>query len=112
MDLKTEVFKAFKIKWHTTLEVGYFDMERMQFDVDGNMFKCVECEENITVKSVQKKPRPVTCGECGTEYMVAKNAADGMAVTVVTESEPELVTHTEEELEEKWEEDPDYDEEE
>ncbi|MBI2971719.1 MAG: hypothetical protein HYY37_04860 [Candidatus Aenigmarchaeota archaeon] len=85
-------------------------MERMQFDVDGDTFQCVECSEKLTVKTVQKKERPVTCAECGTEYEVAKNASGGMAVTVITESEPELATHEEEELEEKWEEDPDYEE--
>ena len=83
-------------------------MERMQFDAEGNSFKCVECEDTLSVKVVEKKPRPVTCAECGTEYQVVKNPQGGLSVTVMTESEPELATHAEEDLEENYEEDPDY----
>ena len=83
-------------------------MERLQFEIDGNSFKCVECDQAITVEKIEQKPRPISCEGCGTEYRVSKSMAGGMAVTVVTESEPEVVTHSEEEVEDEWQEDPDY----
>lgn len=86
-------------------------MENMQFDVDGKSFECIECGSIIQVNVAEKKPRPVTCEECGTEYEVAKNPEGGLSVTVITKSEPELVEKEEEELEEEFEEDPDSEEE-
>ncbi len=79
-------------------------MENMQFDVDGKSFECVECGSIIEVVVAEKKPRPITCEECGTEYEVAKNLEGGLSVTVITKSEPELVEKEEEELEDETEE--------
>jgi len=77
-------------------------MEHEQFETDNNAFKCDECDTRIKVEAVEKKPRPMSCPECGTNYTVAKNDKGGLAVTVHTESEPELVTESEEELEDEY----------
>lgn len=77
-------------------------MENIQFDVDENSFECVECQSIIRVEVAQKKPRPMTCIECGTVYSIVKNEKGGLSVTVITKSEPEIATHVEEELEEEY----------
>ncbi len=77
-------------------------MEHDQFETDNNAFKCVECGTRIKVEVAEKKPRPVSCPECGTEYTVAKNNKGGMTVLVHPESEPELVTEAEENTEEEF----------
>ncbi len=87
-------------------------MENVQFDVDGNAFECIECGALIEVKVAEKKPRPISCEECGTEYMVTKKPGNGLSVTIITRSGPELVEKEEEELEEEFEEDADFEKEE
>src|SRR3989338_9789019 len=87
-------------------------MENIQFDVDENSFECVECQGIIRVEVAQKKPRPITCVECGTVYNVAKNEKGGLSVTVITRSEPDVISQEEEELEEEYLEDLDEEEEE
>lgn len=77
-------------------------MEHEQFDTDNNAFKCVECSTRIKVEAAEKKPRTISCPECGTDYNVVKNNKGGLSVTVLTESEPELITEVEEDLEEEY----------
>ena len=77
-------------------------MEREQFDVENNKFHCVECNKRISVEVAENKPRPVTCPDCGTVYSVSKNNKGGLSVTMQTESEPELITESEENLEEEF----------
>jgi DNA-directed RNA polymerase subunit RPC12/RpoP len=77
-------------------------MEHEQFETENNAFKCVECSTRIKVEVTEKKSRPVSCPECGTDYTVSKNDKGGMSVTVHTESEPELITESEEDLEEEY----------
>ncbi len=77
-------------------------MEHEQFETDTNAFHCVECNTRIKVELAEKKPRPISCPECGTEYAVTRNNKGGLSVTVHTESEPELITESEEELEEEY----------
>jgi len=76
-------------------------MENMQFDIDEKSFECVECQSIIHVGVVQKKPRPITCEECGTVYNIVKNEKGGISVTAITRSEPDIISQTEEELEEE-----------
>ena len=77
-------------------------MENIQFDVDSKSFECVECQGIIRIGIVQNKPKPITCAECGTVYNVAKNEKGGASVTVITRSEPDVITQEEEELEEEY----------
>ena len=77
-------------------------MENIQFDVDGKSFECIECQGIVHAEVVQNKPRPITCAECGTVYNVAKNEKGGLSVTVITRSEPDVISQEEEELEEEY----------
>jgi len=77
-------------------------MEHEQFETENNTFKCLECGTRIKVEVAEKKPRPISCPECGTDYTVMKNDKGGLSVTVHTESEPELITESEEELEDEY----------
>ena len=77
-------------------------MEHEQFETENNTFKCLECGTRIKVEVAEKKPRPISCPECGTDYTVMKNDKGGLSVTVHTESEPELITEIEEDLEEEY----------
>ena len=86
-------------------------MENIQFDTDENSFECIECQSIIHAEVAQKKPRPFTCEECGTVYQVAKNEKGGLSVTVITRSEPDVISQGEEELEEEYLEDEDEEEE-
>ncbi len=86
-------------------------MENIQFDTDENSFECVECQNIIRVEVAQQKPRPITCEECGTVYHVTKKEGGGLSVTVITKSEPDIISQEEEELEEEYLEDADEEEE-
>lgn len=77
-------------------------MEHEQFETEDNAFKCVECSTRIKIEVAEKKLRSISCPECGTEYSVAKNDKGGLSVTVHTESEPEIITESEEELEDEY----------
>jgi len=88
-----------------------FAMENMQFHIEDNKFECVECGNIIEIseqfiESIEsdpdQKPLPLTCDECGTEYLIALDpTGPGLIATVKTSSEPELISETERELEEE-----------
>ncbi len=86
-------------------------MENIQFDVDEKSFECIECQNIIHVEVAQKNPRPITCEECGTVYQVAKNEKGGLSVTVITRSEPDVISQGEEELEEEYQDESEEEEE-
>ena len=76
-------------------------MENYTFETDENALRCVECDERIKVEILQNDPRPVSCEKCGTVYNVAKSPeGEGMTVEVMTQSEPDVISEEEKNLEE------------
>lgn len=76
-------------------------MENYTFETEENAFRCVECDERIKVEELQGEPRPVSCEKCGTTYNVAKSPeGEGMTVEVLTQSEPDVISQEETNLEE------------
>ena len=75
-------------------------MDNYSFDTDHNAFHCVECNELIRVEIAESAPRPITCDKCETVFMVAKKPEGGLSVQVMTESEPDVISEDERNMEE------------
>lgn len=86
-------------------------MNGEQFETDRYEFECLICGNNIKVNPAflsddadnpEEQTINVTCSKCGTEYLVGKKEfGDGLIVTMVEGSEPELVEEEERNLEEE-----------
>ncbi len=74
-------------------------MDNLTFETEHSAFHCVECNELIRVTIAETEPRPISCEKCNIVYMVSKKGS-GLTVMVVTESEPDIISEEERNLEE------------
>jgi DNA-directed RNA polymerase subunit RPC12/RpoP len=74
-------------------------MDNLTFETEYKAFHCMECNELIRVDIAETEPRPISCERCNIVYMVSKKG-NGLSVTVVTDSEPDIIAEEERNLEE------------